>query len=404
MACTGSCATCGSACTKKADDNKAIQEMSAITGFKYDNLRKPISAVLNVTDACNNACPYCFATESKNFMTLDTAIAAVEYIKKNCGEGQIPTIIFFGGEPMLNYEGVVKPLIEKYKNNCNWSITTNGTLLTEEVIDFFAENNVGVLLSMDGIKEVQDEARPMKNGKSSFDAIMENIHYLIMKIPSATVRATVTSISAPHIFESMKFFEKMGFKECAFCANEREEFSPEIYRVLVDQYLLCGEYIYKKLLKREPVISFNTLITAYRDLRESDYTPTFHNELDRCGMGTTAVGVSYNGNLIPCQEENTSQSMIIGDVFSGINKEKHIAYLEHYFDLMRKIDCESLCEANTRLVCYNFECPNVLIKNGGKIPQGHCVQTRALLIAAGRLYHLCGDSIFDNIRKYFKEE
>lgn len=55
---------------------------------------------------------------------------------------------------MLNYEGVVKPLVEKYRNNCNWSITTNGILLTEEVIDFFAENNVSVLLSMDGIKEV----------------------------------------------------------------------------------------------------------------------------------------------------------------------------------------------------------------------------------------------------------
>lgn len=402
MACNGDCNVC-SACTKKVEDNQSIQELSVIKGFRYDNLRKPFSAVINVTDSCNNKCPYCFASDNTNFMSFETAVATVEYLKTNCKENQVPTIVFFGGEPLLCFESVIKPLVEKYGESCNWSITTNGTLLTEKIIDFFSEHNVGVLLSMDGIKEVQDVARPMKNGGSSFDAIMENIHYLLMKLPETTVRATVTSISAPHIFESFLFFESLGFKECAFCANEREDFSPELYRILVDEYMKCGEYIYKKLLKREKVISFNTLITMYRDFKEADTNPQFHNELDRCGMGTTAIGVSFDGKLIPCQEENTSQSIVIGDVFNGIDKEKHIKYLEEYFNLMKKIDCSSICEANTRLVCYNFECPNVLIKNKGNIPQGHCVQTRALLLTASRLYHLCCDSIFENIRAYFKE-
>lgn len=138
--------------------------------------------------------------------------------------GEKPTFTFFGGEPLLAFDTIIKPIILKYKKELNWSITTNGTLLTEEIIDFLADNNVSILLSFDGIKEVQDKQRPLMGQRSSFDKIMENLDYLVLKIPDTVFRGTLTKFSIPYLYQNMLFFEKIGAKSCAFCIDETEEY------------------------------------------------------------------------------------------------------------------------------------------------------------------------------------
>ena len=146
--------------------------------MEYKKKKKKMeSLVLNVTNACNLKCKYCFVhKEEPHFMSLETAIQAVEYGQKNKRKDSF-FIVFFGGEPLLCYDTIIKPLVEYVKEkqyNVNFSITTNGTLLTKEKVDFLKQNNFCLLFSFDGSKETQDY-----NRSDSFDTIIKNIPYLL---------------------------------------------------------------------------------------------------------------------------------------------------------------------------------------------------------------------------------
>lgn len=166
MACNGDCGNCGTVHTTVAGPDgcnfitQSEKDIYEVATFKstireeYPHLAKPTSAVVSLTDSCNNACPYCFVDFNPQRMKLETAIQTVEFLKKNCLPEQKPTFCFFGGEPLLEYDSIIVPLVEKYGDSVTWSITTNGVALTEERIDFLAAHGVEILLSMDGTKEI----------------------------------------------------------------------------------------------------------------------------------------------------------------------------------------------------------------------------------------------------------
>lgn len=398
MACNGDCTSCAN---KIREGNAAIYEKKAIPGFCYENLMKPTAAVVNVTDSCNNCCPYCFTCDKENNMSLATAEKTIRFLQQNCKDNERPTITFFGGEPLLRFDDLIRPLVEKYQNSVIWSITTNGTLMTEEIISFLAENSVRVLLSFDGVKNVQDSQRPMKNGESSYEKVMENIDFLLMKIPTVTVRATITKESLPYMFESMLFFERIGFKHCYFCLNEREDYDMNDFKIMQEQLFKCAEYIYCELIKGRFPIRNDSIIHYFNEVIEVHDNPVFNNQINRCGMGTTAIGVAYNGDLLPCQEENTTLSRVIGNIESGIDAEKHMKYLIDYFNIMENLDCQKDCSNSNRLFCYNQNCPNILIENQGKINNSHCLFYQAAFLVARRLETLCRHSINPNVSQYF---
>lgn len=160
MSCNGDCGSCGTRCDYVSQVERDIYKMMAFKSDirkEYDSLKKPTNAVVSLTNQCNNACPYCFVDFNPMRMGFETAEKIIAFLKENCSDGEIPTFVFFGGEPLLEFEGIIKPLIEKYGESVKWSITTNGTLLTEEIIDFFSDNKVSILLSMDGNKQIQDK-------------------------------------------------------------------------------------------------------------------------------------------------------------------------------------------------------------------------------------------------------
>lgn len=154
MACNGDCGNCVKQNTAIfAGDLKQFMVESTFSGERM----LPTSAVVNLTNQCNNACPYCFVCFQEDFMEYSTAKDTVEFLLKNViaqKNVEKPTFAFFGGEPLLAFDKIIKPLIIEYGDRINWSITTNGTLLTEEIIDFLADNDVSVLLSWDGLKDV----------------------------------------------------------------------------------------------------------------------------------------------------------------------------------------------------------------------------------------------------------
>ena len=170
--------------------------------FEYkEEYAWPSKACLNVTDACNLACKYCFVEQNPHYMTLETAKDATHYLLENLekrnkkfNKNERARITFFGGEPMLLYDEIIVPLVNYIRENnlpVDFGMTTNGTLLNEERIKFFRKNKFDLLLSIDGAKTTQDLNRPCKNGKSSFDLIIPNIPYLLEKYPNITFRSTI---------------------------------------------------------------------------------------------------------------------------------------------------------------------------------------------------------------------
>lgn len=398
--CTGTCSTC----SPIVELDNSIKALAEISEIDYDRLPLPTAAVMNVTDECNNKCPYCFVHFQKNYMTFETADKAAQFLLKNCeknGKNQKPSLAFFGGEPLLCFYNVIKPLVEKYKGQFKWSVTTNGTLLTEEIIDFLSDNKFGILLSWDGVKEVQDEQRPSKDGESSFDKIMANIHYLLLKCPDTVCRGTITKKSIPYLFDSFMLFIQVGAKNCAFCINEDEEYAEEDFEELKAQLNKIGLYIHKKLLKGERPIYFSPLVSIFKTIQDGDFNPTFNNNVNRCGMGTVAIGIAYDGTLNPCQEENSTNKFAIGNLDSGIDKEAHLKYLNLYLESMKNMHCQGFCSSSMRYTCFNSQCPNSIIQNNGEISLGKCLYNKAMYLVAARLYRNHKFSIFPNISQYF---
>ncbi len=156
--------------------------------------------ILNVTEDCNMRCKYCFLSETYKFtrnrtnrmMSEDTAIKALnfffEFMSKisKFNPGKTCAITFYGGEALLNFK-VIKKSIEYAKKNCpvmpTFNITTNGVLLSGEIVDYLVENEVAITVSLDGCKEEHDRNRVDARQKGTFDTIIRNVEELKRKYP-----------------------------------------------------------------------------------------------------------------------------------------------------------------------------------------------------------------------------
>jgi uncharacterized protein len=160
---------------------------------------------LAIAQKCNMGCTYCYADQgsfggaTKN-MSLETAYEAIDLLLKDCPEGEKVQLTFLGGEPLINRKAIVAATeyavakAERKNIQVNFSITTNGTLVTEADAIFFEQYGFAVTVSLDGVGESHDQQRPMKGGRGSFDTILKNLGPLlsIQKKMQVSARVTVT--------------------------------------------------------------------------------------------------------------------------------------------------------------------------------------------------------------------
>lgn len=341
------------------------------------------SACLNITDACNLACRYCFVEQHPHYMTLDTAKAAVDYllnnlyIKKEKGfiEKSAKSFInFFGGEPTLLWDEIIVPLTlymeEKYPNEIELGITTNGTLLNKEKIDFLYNHKIIPLLSIDGAKETQDTNRPCQNGESSFDKIIEIIPYLLEKFPNTTFRSTIDQNTVSHTFENYIFASYMGFQSIFMTPNSREKWSKSNIMILKEQFKQIYIHIGQCFSKNIMPISMQNINESFEWVLKHDLNilndkddSLNYRSCNRCGMGISFGSIGYDGTIYGCQEQdskNIKNIFYIGDINSGINQELHIKLLQNY-ETNQQAVCENKQLCNTcdlRNICSTFACPS----------------------------------------------
>lgn len=313
------------------------------------------SIVLNVTNQCNLSCSYCYefgadkiATPDgkKKFMDWDTAQRSIEYLFAESGDRPSVHVTFFGGETLMNFP-LMKQVVyyarqraAELARNVEFSLTTNATLLSSTIIDFLASNNIGVTVSMDGTREMQDKFRIFSNGKGSYDIIRPKVEELISKHRSRPVGARVTMTSAAmdvgKIYHHLKY--ELGFHEVAFAPVTT---SPDrLYSIgergmdsVLDQFsALADEYLQHAL--RGEHHGFSNVSDTLAELHQGV------NKSLPCGAGLGMVGVGPSGDIAPCHRFVDSDQHVIGNISSGIDPEKRNEFLNRG-NIDTKYDCHT---------------------------------------------------------------
>jgi uncharacterized protein len=297
--------------------------------YEYKNNSNVIKALcLHVAHTCNLNCSYCFASQGKYqgeraLMSFETGKRAFDFLIENSGTRRNLEVDFFGGEPLMNWEVVVKLVeyarsIEKQHNkNFRFTLTTNGVLLDDEKIEFLNKHMSNVVLSLDGRPEIHDHFRKDYNGKGSYDVILPKFKRLVEKRGGKNyyMRGTFTHNNVDFTNDIFHMAD-LGFKELSMepvvCPpGDPYALTEEDLPKLFEQY----EILAKEMLKRKKAGNGFTFYHYMLDLKNG---PCIYKRITGCGSGTEYMAVTPWGELFPCHQFVGDEKYSLGNIWDGI--------------------------------------------------------------------------------------
>lgn len=322
------------------------------------------SVMLNLTDQCNFRCRMCFCDWKDNYMTKETADKAIALaLAHKSPDVEKVTITFFGGEPMMNYE-LIQYIIEKYKDVCDFSITTNGSLLTDERMEYLHDNNVNLLLSIDGDKETQDFNRPFKDSdKSTFDVLKPKFSKILEYWPWVTFRSTIIPETVHLLHHNYNFAVESGFRNF-FCTPDAYSNWEGKEEILMEQAMLITQDVITAIYSGNPPVIPKFVSDGIIDyFIKTDAIDAGDVSPYRCGLGIYGFGVGASGIISACQEhstitEDSDDLFIIGDVDSGIDEERHKNLIDRYQQQRSRWKTSMCLDCDLRSFCLGHVCPS----------------------------------------------
>lgn len=323
---------------------------------------------LHIAHDCNLACRYCFAGEGeyhgkRELMSFEVGKKALDFLVKDSAGRKNLEVDFFGGEPLMNFD-VVKQLVEYGRSieeandkKFRFTLTTNGMLLNDEILDFANKEMSNLVLSLDGRKEVHDMMRPLRGGQGSYDTVVPKF---IKAADSRNqmnyyVRGTYTHNNLDFA-EDVKHMAELGFEQISVepvvaPPNEPYAISDDDVPILLEQYDVLAKYLLKRKEEGKAVNFFHFMI----DLSGG---PCVAKRLSGCGSGTEYLAVAPNGDFYPCHQFVGMPDFLLGNVDTGItntevqNKFKlcNVYAKEECSKCFSKFYCSGGCAANA----YNF--------------------------------------------------
>ena len=319
---------------------------------------------LHVAHTCNLNCSYCFASQGKYhgdraIMSYEVGKQALDFLVAHSGSRRNLEVDFFGGEPLMNFD-VVKRLvayarsIEKAHNkNFRFTLTTNGMLIDDDVIDFANREMSNVVLSLDGRKEIHDRYRVDYAGNGSWDRIVPKFQKLVNAREGKNyyMRGTFTHAN-PDFLEDILQMLDLGFTELSMepvvCApDDPSALTSEDLSVVMEQYEALAKLMLQRDREGQP-------FTFYHYMLDLTGGPCIYKRISGCGSGTEYMAVTPWGDLYPCHQFVGDEKFKLGNIWDGVTNteiQSEFASCNVYShpecrDCWARLYCSGGCAAN----------------------------------------------------------
>lgn len=355
-----------------SDINELIDEGMLYSKDYYENIARNdksksfIKAMcLNIAHDCNLKCKYCFADEGeykgrRKLMTAEVGKKAVDYIIKSSGPRKNIEVDLFGGEPLLAFN-TIKEIVEygkemeKVHNKViRFTMTTNATLLNDEIMEYIDKNMGNIVLSIDGRKDVNDGVRVRADGTGSYDSILPKIKKMVDmrdKSKQYYVRGTFTRKNID-FYEDVMHMAKLGFKEISVEPVVLEENNPLSLReedlpVIFENY----DKLFSEMLQRHREGNSFKFYHFNIDLQGG---PCVYKRISGCGAGHEYVAVTPEGDLYPCHQFVGNEKFKLGTIFDrDFNEELSLEFKNGHIynkptcvNCWARFYCSGGCQAN----------------------------------------------------------
>lgn len=323
-------------CLEDVDGLKAEGLLFAEDTFRPDveKLAKRDTVIkalcLHVAHTCNLNCEYCFAAQGKYhgeraLMSFEVGKRALDFLVENSGTRHNLEVDFFGGEPLMNFD-VVKRLVEYARSIENekgkhfrFTLTTNGMLIDDDVIDFANREMDNVVLSLDGRREVNDRFRKTAGGQGSFDVIVPKFQKFVKARgdKSYYMRGTFTHFN-PDFTKDIQTMLDLGFNELSMepvvCPPaDAYALTEEDKQTVLKEY----EKLAVMMLEREKQ---GKPFTFYHYMLDLEGGPCIYKRISGCGSGTEYLAVTPMGELYPCHQFVGNKDYLMGDIWQGVTR------------------------------------------------------------------------------------
>ena len=324
---------------------------------------------LNIAHDCNLRCKYCFADEgeykgARKIMTAEVGKKALDFVLKNSGPRKNIEVDLFGGEPLMAFD-VVKQIVEYGKiigkeqnKNIRFTMTTNATLLNDEIMEYIDNNMGNIVLSIDGRKEVNDNVRVRVDGSGCYDTILPKIKKMAGmrgKNKQYYARGTFTRANTD-FFEDVVHMVNLGFKEISIepvvlpaehPLSLRKEDLPKIF----DQY----DKLYEEMIKKHEE---NKDFKFYHFNIDLQGGPCVYKRIAGCGAGHEYIAITPEGDIYPCHQFVGNKDFIMGNIFEGkLDKEIALTFKKaHIYNKPKCISCWArfYCSGGCQANNFNF--------------------------------------------------
>jgi len=314
--------------------------------------------VLNVTNKCNLSCTYCYeygadkltaanAPPGRAMMLPETSRQSIDFLLRSSQDRPVVTITFFGGETLLNFT-TIRAAVEyaeeqalRVDKRVHFALTTNATLLSDDVIRFLVAHRFGITISIDGDQKEQDRHRRYRSGKGSFAEIEPRIRALLAtnrreRGRPIGARVTLTQ-DAGSVLDTYRFliddlgFDEVGFAPVTAAPGRGYELSPGAYDKMLAEFAMLAEDFTAAAIADRPH-GFSNLNDMLRELHQGI------QKAHPCGAGLGLLGVSTEGELGLCHRFVESKSHAVGNVRTGVDEAVRTAFLQQAH-VDHKTDC-----------------------------------------------------------------
>lgn len=343
----------------------------------------------------------------------------VQFLIRNSAQcGRAPRMVFFGGEPMLEWDTLIIPITEyirkEYGKPFYLSMTTNLTLLDKERIQYIADNSIACLFSIDGTEKTMEVNRPFANGENSFRVIDERAELVTAMIPGAAARMTLFRETAEHFFEDIRYVEQKGFGSISVLPDLFSVWTEEQTRALEKQITRYGDYLIDSFRAgRTPTVFqqysemfFKMMLTnKCLELNRPQSLVKCHG-CGKCGFGQEGhATMDYQGNIFGCLHPaplTPESPFYLGDIYHGVDPERTRRLVEQCdAETPGGLDC-----ANCKLsaVCDRGCAPNnyIIVGKMTTPPETFCHFNRALMDDALRVAEVLGKEKNETFKAFFQ--